>query len=333
MADVFLSYAREDTARAEQIARGLQAAGLDVFWDIEVPPGASWADHIEQKLAQCKALIVLWSAHSVGSQWVREEARMGRDKNCLIPVMIDASQPPFGFGEVQAANLADWSGDEQDPNWRRFVDAVLGFCKRELRPAPPPAAVPSPQPMRQPPPQQAAAGPAPAKPAVPVWVWVAGAVVATLAVLGVIGSMLPDEQQQAPDVQAAAGQGDQQPDYRQQVYGQLAQAQQALAAQGFTALGQYEGGMPAGQSTNYQFNLEAGGDYRIVAVCDNDCGDLDLLVYDTANNLIAQNREPDATPVVSIAAHGSGPVAAQVVMHQCSVAPCFYAVAIFGRPL
>ena len=119
MADVFLSYAREDTARADQVAKGLAAAGLDVFWDNEIPPGTTWADYIEQKLTQSKALIVLWSENSTKSQWVREEARMGRDKGVLIPVMIDNSQPPFGFGEVQAANLSNWNGEADHPHWRR----------------------------------------------------------------------------------------------------------------------------------------------------------------------------------------------------------------------
>ena len=118
MADVFLSYAREDSARAEQVARGLEQAGLDVFWDNEIPPGTTWADYIEQKLTQCKALIVLWSEHSTKSQWVREEARMGRESGKLIPVMLDASMPPFGFGEVQGANLAGWNGDRSSGSMR-----------------------------------------------------------------------------------------------------------------------------------------------------------------------------------------------------------------------
>src|SRR6476646_4713477 len=100
MADVFISYAREDRPRAEQVARGLAAVGLESFWDTDIPPGQTWADYIEGKLSQCKAVIVLWSEHSTKSQWVREEARMGRDKCVLIPVMIDASTPPFGFGEL-----------------------------------------------------------------------------------------------------------------------------------------------------------------------------------------------------------------------------------------
>lgn len=146
MADVFISYAREDRPRADQIARGLQAMGLDCFWDTEIPPGQTWADYIEGKLGACKAVIVLWSAHSTGSQWVREEARMGRDKGKLIPAMLDASPAPFGFGEVQAANLSNWNGQTNHPDWVRFanaVDQVVRGPNAAPRPVPPPQAQPA----------------------------------------------------------------------------------------------------------------------------------------------------------------------------------------------
>src|SRR5512147_2323791 len=152
MADVFLSYAREDAGRAQQIAEALEAEGVDVFWDNEIPPGSTWADYIETKLTQCKALIVLWSEHSTKSQWVREEARMGRDKGVLIPVMIDASTPPFGFCELQAANFADWRGERDQPNWRRFADAVLSFAKGGARQAGPQAFASTPPRDATPPP-------------------------------------------------------------------------------------------------------------------------------------------------------------------------------------
>ena len=124
MADVFISYAREDRVKAEHIASGLAAIGLEAFWDGDIPPGQTWSDYIEGKLSQCKAVIVLWSEHSTKSQWVREEARMGREHAKLIPVMLDASTPPFGFGEVQAADLSRWSGDYTQPEWKRFAQAV-----------------------------------------------------------------------------------------------------------------------------------------------------------------------------------------------------------------
>lgn len=129
MADVFISYAREDRPHAERIARGLSAMGLEPFWDTEIPPGQTWSDYIEGKLAACKAVIVLWSVHSTKSQWVREEARMGRDKGRLIPVMLDSSAPPFGFGEVQAADLSTWNGEANHPGWTRFSGAVYSTVR------------------------------------------------------------------------------------------------------------------------------------------------------------------------------------------------------------
>jgi uncharacterized membrane protein YhaH (DUF805 family) len=155
MADVFISYSREDRPRAEQVAHGLGAMGLDAFWDTDIPPGQTWADYIEGKLSQCKAVVVLWSEHSTKSQWVREEARMGRDKSKLIPAMLDGSPPPFGFGEVQAANLSSWRGEPNHPEWVRLSTAVRNVvgvpssapasdAARQPSYTPPPAAQPQP---------------------------------------------------------------------------------------------------------------------------------------------------------------------------------------------
>jgi uncharacterized membrane protein YhaH (DUF805 family) len=154
MADVFISYAREDRPRAEQVARGLQAMGLEPFWDTEIPPGQTWADYIEGKLSQCPAVVVLWSEHSTKSQWVREEARMGRDKSKLIPALLDATPAPFGFGEVQAANLSSWGGEPNHPDWVRFSNAVHAAARGAGATPPPPRAqaayTPPPPPYAQP---------------------------------------------------------------------------------------------------------------------------------------------------------------------------------------
>ena len=134
MTDVFISYAREDGAQAERIARGLEAMGLSVFWDNEIPPGQTWADYIESKLNQCNVAVVLWSEHSTKSQWVREEARMGRSK--LIPAKLDVAEAPFGFGDVQAADLSQWGGDYNHPQWGRFANAVFAKARGSAAPQP-----------------------------------------------------------------------------------------------------------------------------------------------------------------------------------------------------
>jgi uncharacterized membrane protein YhaH (DUF805 family) len=150
MADLFISYAREDKARADALAERLRAMGLDVFWDNEIPPGRTWADFIESKLRACKVMLVLWSGASVGSQWVREEARIGRDAGKLIPVLLDGAQPPFGFGEVQTADLTGWHGEEDHPGWKRLVNAIRSFTGESAIPQQSPQQPPQ-QPWTPPP--------------------------------------------------------------------------------------------------------------------------------------------------------------------------------------
>ncbi|WP_395645724.1 toll/interleukin-1 receptor domain-containing protein [Terricaulis sp.] len=344
MAEVFLSYSREDRARAEQVARGLEAAGVDVFWDNEIPPGTTWADYIEQKLGQCKALIVLWSQHSTKSQWVREEARMGRDKGVLIPAMIDNSQPPFGFGEVQAANLANWSGDANDPDWRRFVGAITSVA--QAGPRPPAQSMSTPPRAHAPPPPQPQAAwqtqtPAAAKKGgVPVWVWVVGAIVGTVAVLGVIGSMLPEQgQQQTVATDTASTLADQSQQQQTSAEGavlmqQLQQAEAAFAQQGYQPVGQPVSGLlPNAQAWNTNVSLVAGYDYRLIGVCDQNCGDLDLALYDQSGAVVAQDQSADAHPVVGGVPSYTGNFTIQAHMFQCNAPQgCYYALALYGRP-
>ena len=37
LADVFISYARSDEAVARRLAKTLEAAGIDVWWDADLP--------------------------------------------------------------------------------------------------------------------------------------------------------------------------------------------------------------------------------------------------------------------------------------------------------
>ncbi len=337
MADVFLSYAREDSARAQQVAQGLQNAGLEVFWDNEIPPGQTWADYIEQKLTQCKALIVLWSEHSTKSQWVREEARMGRDKGVLIPVMIDASQPPFGFGEVQAANLASWNGEADHAGWKRFVDAVAHFSKAEPRPAQQAMAAPPRAAAAQAQPQPAAPPSAAAKSGVPVWAWIAGGVVGVLVLLVIIGSMIPNNGQQSAQVQPATGGAVQPPatggeDPQAIILQQLQNAQVAAAQQGFQMVGQpFSGSLAQGQSWNVPATLQVGYEYSVLGVCDRDCADLDLVMFDSAGRQVSQDTTNTNQPIVSVTPAYNDNFTIQVQMYNCSIAPCYYALALYAR--
>ncbi len=74
MADIFISYARADRARVEKLALTLEAEGHSVWWDRQIVGGAEFSEEIEKELAAAKAVIVAWSAESIKSRWVKDEA-------------------------------------------------------------------------------------------------------------------------------------------------------------------------------------------------------------------------------------------------------------------
>jgi len=147
VADVFMSYVREDRTIAERVSRALQAAGLTVWWDRHIRAGADFAAEIDRELSAARIVIVLWSAASQASQWVRDEASQARDENKLIPVRIDGAQPPLGFRQVQALDFRGWDGDPSAGAFTDLLAAVRhyvgGASVMPPQPVPLPAATPS----------------------------------------------------------------------------------------------------------------------------------------------------------------------------------------------
>ena len=110
MARVFLSYDRDDVARARPIAAALEEAGHSVWWDRHIKGGAQYTKAIEQALKAANAVVVLWSERSVDSAWVRDEAAAGRDGGRLVPVRLDAATPPMGFRQYQTIDMSRRTG-------------------------------------------------------------------------------------------------------------------------------------------------------------------------------------------------------------------------------
>ncbi len=123
-AKLFLSYARADRARVKPIAQALAAAGHHLWWDALMEGGSAFAQEIETQLAAADVVIVMWSAASVGSDWVRDEAAHGRDRQRLVPVMLDGTAPPLGFRQYHAVDLSRWSGRAQAPEMAALLRAI-----------------------------------------------------------------------------------------------------------------------------------------------------------------------------------------------------------------
>jgi hypothetical protein len=112
-ASIFISYAHEDRARAEQLTAQLTAAGWSVWWDRQIVGGSHFDRAIEEALAAAKVVVVLWSHASVASQWVRGEAAWALQKGKLLPVMIDIVDRPVEFFHVQTIDFAGRSFTEK----------------------------------------------------------------------------------------------------------------------------------------------------------------------------------------------------------------------------
>ena len=108
--EALLSYSRKDEAKARRFTDWLEREGHDVWRDEEdIGGGASFSLEIERALKGSEAVLVLWSADSVQSAWVRDEAGYGRDAGKLIP-FLDGTEPPLGFRQFQSISLSRWKG-------------------------------------------------------------------------------------------------------------------------------------------------------------------------------------------------------------------------------
>jgi tetratricopeptide (TPR) repeat protein len=141
MTDIFISYARADRGRAEQLARVFEQQGWTVWWDRELFAGNVYSKEIAGALAGAKAVIVLWSQSSVASNWVKDEAQDGATRDVLIPVLIDKVSLPLGFRQYQAADLSGWDGSTATEELNDLLRGVAHLIKKPVTDAPPTGAV------------------------------------------------------------------------------------------------------------------------------------------------------------------------------------------------
>jgi len=121
--------------------------------------------------------------------------------------------------------------------------------------------------------------------------------------------------------------------WRNQAKAEMQQVWQRIKADwGFGYAGDMVvGALNKGAYEHFEFDLVGHREYLIKAICDGDCGNVDLYVYDRRNNLVGGNDNPGNTPAVRLGTGHDGRYKIQASMVGCRVEPCFYAVQVFHR--
>ena len=124
MTDVFISYANEDRDRAARLASALGALGRSVWWDRRIIIGQAFDQAIERELEKAKSVVVLWSSHSISSEWVKNEAAVAAERGVLVPAIIENIRLPLEFRRKQTADLSDWNGEPSHGGFQALCEGV-----------------------------------------------------------------------------------------------------------------------------------------------------------------------------------------------------------------
>lgn len=86
-----------------------------------------------------------------------------------------------------------------------------------------------------------------------------------------------------------------------------------------------------GQARSFVVRLQGGRTYAFRGVCDEDCHDLDLMVYDNRGNLVEQDASDDDVPQVMFTPRNTGRFRITVRMYNCDQEPCAFGVVGAGQ--
>lgn len=139
MADVFVSYAREDRQRVAALVRLLQEQQWSVWWDPQVRTGSQFDREIEDQLDAARCIVVIWSRDSVEREWVRAEAAEGVRRDILVPVLLDTVRIPLAFRRRQAVSLVDWRSGTAHAGLHELLASIGALLGRREAPVIPTA--------------------------------------------------------------------------------------------------------------------------------------------------------------------------------------------------
>jgi hypothetical protein len=119
--------------------------------------------------------------------------------------------------------------------------------------------------------------------------------------------------------------------FERQVRAQLEKVGERLSKQGFELTTQVRvGELSQERNEEVSVRLRGGVKYAIVGVCDQDCDDFDIVLYNALGREVAADTGHDDIPVVEVTPEREGTFTARAVMTSCKNDPCAYGLGLFS---
>lgn len=134
MADVFISYAREDTDFVRRVVDGFQALGRDVWIDFDdIPFGAEWWDEIVEGIEKSSVCVFVISPDSIASQVCSlEVAEMMQNNKKIVPIVArDPDETIIGNLPQVIQNL-NWINFDLDDPFEAMFDSLVDAVDTDL---------------------------------------------------------------------------------------------------------------------------------------------------------------------------------------------------------
>ena len=110
---------------ARKISKLFEDEGWSVWWDRKIPIGKTWRNVLEEALQNMRCMVVLWSANSIKSEWVKEEAEEGKTQAQASSYSHRIGQAPDGVPHYPGRRL-DWMEWQQ-----QFTRIAAVACRHE----------------------------------------------------------------------------------------------------------------------------------------------------------------------------------------------------------
>jgi hypothetical protein len=120
--------------------------------------------------------------------------------------------------------------------------------------------------------------------------------------------------------------------WREQVENQLKNAAKTLRDKGYDQTHETQiGSLHDNENDSFTLTLHSGTSYALVGVCDNDCKDIDLVLYNADGDQVDSDIQNDDVPIVQVTPRETQRYRVKVIMADCRTSPCWYGIGVYGK--